>query len=302
MPEPVVASKDLHSSLVLSRDVRARRLDDRWLIHFRADAPGNVALMLGDLAFADVVRFAPGAPPAKVFDGSAADWPELVSYLVDAGFLLPTEFAVDEKPATTSFEEILAIRKSVKTDWLGLLELEALVLYVLARVNPRPEPICELGSMLGGSTITLVLGARGSTHRNRVVSVDDHRWHTHLGGREANPEHVENLPTTLPQFEENLREAGVADEVEILVEDTARAASGFHGAVSLLFVDAGHTAAAIEADFAAWFPKLVPGGIVAFHDYGNSVWPDVQPTVDRLVGEFRSFGAYQSLAVGIKRQ
>lgn len=39
--------------------------------------------------------------------------------------------------------------------------------------------------------------------------------------------------------------------------------------VAFLFVDADHEQAGVLADMLAWLRHLAPGGIVAFHDYGN---------------------------------
>ena len=37
-----------------------------------------------------------------------------------------------------------------------------------------------------------------------------------------------------------------------------------------IFIDGDHSYEAVRADLAAWEPKLVPGGILAGHDFGNN--------------------------------
>ena len=38
-------------------------------------------------------------------------------------------------------------------------------------------------------------------------------------------------------------------------------------AVDLLFIDGGHTAGNVTADIKLWSPKVLPGGMMLFHDY-----------------------------------
>jgi predicted O-methyltransferase YrrM len=278
--------------LVLSRDVRIRRCDDDWLIHFRGDAPANLAFSIGDRVLESLIKFASPLPIEAVFG-----WDSFgpVKPLVDAGLLLPMRFALGGRNVALAAEELKRLRQAVPADVVNLFEMEAVVLYLLAKENPRPEPICELGSYMGGSVIPLALGAGASGASNRVVAVDDHEWHRHAAAEVA-PEYVQRLPSTLPAFRENVRNAGVADRVDVLVQDTAAAAADVE-AVSLLFVDAAHDERSIRRDLAAWLPRVVPGGVVVFHDYHNSAWPDVERVVDEMRPRFVELTAFQTLAI-----
>lgn len=52
--------------------------------------------------------------------------------------------------------------------------------------------------------------------------------------------------------------------------------------VDLLFIDIGDHAQALTVDaYNAWRPFLRPGGVVAFHDYGDA-WPGVRAAVEEL--------------------
>lgn len=44
---------------------------------------------------------------------------------------------------------------------------------------------------------------------------------------------------------------------------------GFDREIDFLFIDGDHSKAAVLADMLGWLPKVNPGGVVAFHDYGN---------------------------------
>lgn len=55
------------------------------------------------------------------------------------------------------------------------------------------------------------------------------------------------------------------------------------GSLKLVYIDADHSYEGVKRDIEAWVPKLVPGGVLAFHDYAN---PDYG--VNRAVQEFAS--------------
>ena len=53
------------------------------------------------------------------------------------------------------------------------------------------------------------------------------------------------------------------------------------GSLSLVYVDADHSYEGVKRDIEAWFPKLMVGGIFAFHDYLSPAYG-----VKRAVEEF----------------
>jgi len=48
----------------------------------------------------------------------------------------------------------------------------------------------------------------------------------------------------------------------------------------LVFVNTLHDAASVTREIAAALCLLEPGGLLAFHDYPDSGWPDVRKVVD----------------------
>ena len=65
-------------------------------------------------------------------------------------------------------------------------------------------------------------------------------------------------------------------------------ARGWSEPLEMVFIDAGHTEPEARADWEAWSPHVVPGGIVAFHDAraghqgGGHTWPGPTAVVDDL--------------------
>jgi predicted O-methyltransferase YrrM len=53
-------------------------------------------------------------------------------------------------------------------------------------------------------------------------------------------------------------------------------------AVDFLFIDSSHELEETVDTFQAWRPKLVPGALVVFHDYGNPQYPGVEQAVTQL--------------------
>lgn len=57
------------------------------------------------------------------------------------------------------------------------------------------------------------------------------------------------------------------------------------GQVNMVFVDGQHDYQAVVADIHAWRDKIKAGGILAFHDYGAPICPEVKPAVDSVFGD-----------------
>ena len=55
--------------------------------------------------------------------------------------------------------------------------------------------------------------------------------------------------------------------------------------MSFVYIDANHAEAEVEADIAAWWPKIKRGGILAGHDYGT-FHTGVTVAVDRFVKQY----------------
>ena len=71
---------------------------------------------------------------------------------------------------------------------------------------------------------------------------------------------------TFAEFTENIRRADIADLVVPLVTTSADAAHDFDRPVELIFIDGAHDYASVALDFELWFPRVVDGGTIAFHD------------------------------------
>jgi predicted O-methyltransferase YrrM len=134
--------------------------------------------------------------------------------------------------------------------WLSDEEGEAL--YELARQCTGRGVIVEIGSWKGKSTICLGLGSRAGKGV-RIFAIDPHADYRH------------------GEFKDNIERAGIADLVTPMKGLSQAVAGGFDEPIELLFVDGSHEEDDVREDFEKWVPKVVEGGIVAFHD---TTWHD----------------------------
>jgi predicted O-methyltransferase YrrM len=68
--------------------------------------------------------------------------------------------------------------------------------------------------------------------------------------------------------------------------------------VNMVFIDADHGTVAVKKDIDVWIPKIISGGVAAFHDYKHPNVPDLTGVVDRsmvghkVIDEYRYMIAY----------
>lgn len=162
--------------------------------------------------------------------------------------------------------------------WFYRAEADAMVDLVthVVRSLPGAPSIVEIGSYHGRSTalIASVLDALGDGRC--VVAIDPHEGRISESGRPDG-----RRPPTWESFHQNLRRLGLLDTVDVR---RARAVDVvWDEPVGFVFVDGLHDAASVRGDFEHFAPWLVPGGIVAFHDYSPN-FPGVIDVVDDILG------------------
>jgi predicted O-methyltransferase YrrM len=133
----------------------------------------------------------------------------------------------------------------------------------------RSEPLVEIGSYCGKST--LYLAAAAQIHNATVLSIDHH-----VGSEENYPpfpytdekliEPHTNRINTLLQFYQSIRLAGFEDTVVGLVGTSATLAQAISVTSSLVFIDGAHGALPAWVDYHGWVATIKIGGILAIHD------------------------------------
>jgi predicted O-methyltransferase YrrM len=170
---------------------------------------------------------------------------------------------------------------------------EANLLYALARKTKGAGRIVEIGSWKGRSTICLAAGARESG-REKIIAIDPHT---------GSSEHQSRNPgvNTFAEFQKNIADAGVADFITPKVMTSRQAAQNFAEPVELCFIDGAHEYEFVNEDFKLWFPKVINGGVMAFHD--TISWPGPKKIVAEKIFRspyFKNTGFTDSISFGAK--
>jgi len=161
--------------------------------------------------------------------------------------------------------------------WLSVGE--GALLYSLAKGVSSRRAVVEIGSWKGKSTIWLGRGSKNGS-RAKVYAVDPH-----TGSPEINE--VLGAVWTLDEFKRNIARAKLEAVVEPLVMTSEEAAKDFREPIELIFIDGAHEYDAVKLDFELWSPKVVEGGIMAFHDTNGR--PGSTRAVSELVYKSRHF-------------
>jgi predicted O-methyltransferase YrrM len=161
-------------------------------------------------------------------------------------------FQTDSDP--TGFAEIWRYAEHVP-GWLT--RDQARLLHEEASRLPPGSLGLEIGSHQGRSTVVLAhaLGTSGG----RLVAMDPFVEGRLFGGT-----------PTRAQFEQHVREAGVADVVELVPEYSTRARTDWRRDLDLLYIDGKHDYWTFSDDL-RWVVHLPPGAAVLVHDAYSSI-------------------------------
>jgi hypothetical protein len=169
------------------------------------------------------------------------------------------------------------------SDWVGYeILLEEFERHSIAQVD---GDVLEIGALLGGGTAKLCGWLALHAPAKRVITIDvfDPAFDptTTLEGWPMRDLYANALEGREQRqvFDDVTRDctnlevvAGDSTEVEIPAERLAFA-----------FVDGSHVAEYVRADFETAWSRLSPGGIAAFHDYGENL-PGVTHTLHDCIG------------------
>lgn len=162
---------------------------------------------------------------------------------------------------------MLNFDKEIKNIGGWLTKPESYLLYNLAKKVKSDNVIVEIGSWKGRSTICL---GKGSKDGNgiKIYAIDPHT---------GNKEHKKAFGKidTYQIFQQNIKEAEINDIINPIRETSEEANKNFNHPVELIFIDGAHEYKFVKLDFELWFPLVVDGGVVAFHDTWHIFGPNI---------------------------
>jgi predicted O-methyltransferase YrrM len=146
---------------------------------------------------------------------------------------------------------------------------EGLALHDAGRAAARVGPLLEIGSYCGKSAV--YLGAAARDGDTVLFSVDHHRGseENQAGWEHHDPDVIDAATgrmDTLPFFRRTIERADLEDTVVAVVGDSPTIAEHWRTPLGLVFIDGGHALDVVLADYEAWGPHVVAGGLLAFHD------------------------------------
>jgi predicted O-methyltransferase YrrM len=158
-------------------------------------------------------------------------------------------------------DEIMKLTNNVE-GWLSVSEGK--LLYDLAKKCKGKGVIVEIGSWRGKSTIWLGCGSRDGNNVE-VFAIDTHR------GSPEQKAIYGNAIWTYEDFKRNISDAELNNLVIPIISTSELAAKSFKKHVELIFIDGNHDYDFVKKDYEMWYPKVIYGGIMAFHD--TITWP-----------------------------
>ncbi|UCH51579.1 MAG: class I SAM-dependent methyltransferase [Chloroflexota bacterium] len=150
-----------------------------------------------------------------------------------------------------------------------LAEEEGLRLFELALEACSLGPCLEIGSFCGKSTI--YLGVACKIKGRTLFTIDHHR-----GSEEQQPGQLyfdadlldsrTGQIDSLQCFRETIQKAELEEVVVPMITRSHVAARDWTTPLSLVFIDGGHSYETVVTDYKCWYPHLLPGGFLVFHD------------------------------------
>lgn len=178
--------------------------------------------------------------------------------------------------------------------WLDYQEQMAL-LHLPAMVDGLEGDIVEIGSYKGKSTVTLALGSSLLSRSKRPIYAID--------GFE--PEESFYTKPYWGDFLKNIKKHGVEDKVIPIKKYSNEAYGECPKKIAAIFIDGLHSYEGVKHDIEHYvIPRVVSGGLIAFHDYKNSKHPGVAQAVDELCSldkRYEYVALYSGLMVIRKR-
>ncbi len=140
-------------------------------------------------------------------------------------------------------------------------------LFYLSLTASLAGNIIEIGSWLGGTTSYLAKGCQLAGN-GKVIAIDHFAGNP---GKEALYQAgVAPGKTIFATFQSNIARAGVSEYIEPLEMDSVSAREIVTAPARMVFIDGNHDYEHVREDIGLWEPLLMPGGVLAFHDFNSA--------------------------------
>lgn len=157
-------------------------------------------------------------------------------------------------------ENVRQIVKDIINGIEGFLtENEGVFLYNMAKnCQGKREVIVEVGSWKGKSTVCLGKGSKAG-NKIKIYAIDPHK--------DTSTQKLYGIASSYEEFKNNIQSAGVDDIIFPIIKTSQDVAQILNEPIEFLFIDGEHDYEMVRLDFELWYPKVIYGGLIAFHDY-----------------------------------
>ena len=162
---------------------------------------------------------------------------------------------------------------------------------------PDASRFVEVGNFLGRSLCSLGEVTRLSGKRFSLIGVDTCRG-SGAEGPSGKDYHgaavIQGGGTFAGTLHKNIIDCGYGDLISLIVADSVTASTFFPDrSIDWVQLDARHDRAHLEADIAAWRPKLKADGWLSGDDYDEAKWPEVVSAIKDLLPGARPWSVKQ---------
>ena len=156
---------------------------------------------------------------------------------------------------------------------------------------PQPHTVVEIGSYCGRSTVVLGSVVKALYPEGKVFAIDPHK-----GRVGALDQGIKGGTSTLKIFRRNIAGADLNSVVEEIQQHSFEVK--WNRPIGLMLVDGLHDYINVARDFYHFESWVIPGGLIAFHDYAD-YYPGVKAFVNEILGggQYRMVGQAGSMIV-----
>lgn len=161
-------------------------------------------------------------------------------------------------------KELEAVRVLAERTEGWLSDQQGLALFQLAR-RPLPDPVLEIGSFCGKSTIFQALGCKMSG--SLLHAVDPHKSIFEGGKEQYAQDLTPRVEGSLSAFQSTIGLSGLGPWIVTHVTTSANAWNELKDQrFKLVFIDGSHDYDDIKFDCSTWMSSVRTGGYLVFHD------------------------------------
>lgn len=155
------------------------------------------------------------------------------------------------------------------------------ILYNLVQGLTVEGPVFEIGSFKGRSSSALGLSCKKA--KRMFICVDP--W---APCRNHHGTVYKSMDKEYAEFLKNMKSVGLIDGRDFIhYRSTSTEVVSKIDKLSMIFVDGSHEYEEVIKDLGNYVPKVVPGGIVAAHDYGDPAWPGPSKAWNEYMKKYR---------------